>query len=177
LVGDVHQPLHATSRFTSQSKHGDSGGNSVILCPHKGSRCSARFNSLHSFWDDALGNGDSATGALKLACVIASTGKAHCLPRITSDAVAIDDPAAWAKESFELARTVAYKRPIGPGRGPYYLTKSYQLAVGSAAEKQVALAGARLARLLNQALASGVIGNVRPPPLADTMTCPRLPVQ
>src|SRR5579872_429681 len=32
LVGDVHQPLHATSRFSAASPLGDHGGNLVILC-------------------------------------------------------------------------------------------------------------------------------------------------
>ena len=32
LVGDVHQPLHATSRFTHSQPEGDAGGNRVALC-------------------------------------------------------------------------------------------------------------------------------------------------
>lgn len=177
LVGDIHQPLHATARFTQQSKHGDSGGNAVILCPRRGMACSQRFNSLHAFWDDALGTGDSALGALRLACLKPATASSHCLPQAPAEALAIDDPGTWAQESFQLARAVAYKRPIGAGKGPYYLTKSYQASVGSTAEKQVALGGARLAKLLNQALASGVPGQVTPPPLPDASACPRLSLQ
>jgi len=30
-VGDIHQPLHATSRFTSKYPEGDRGGNSFTL--------------------------------------------------------------------------------------------------------------------------------------------------
>ncbi|MHC2585348.1 MULTISPECIES: S1/P1 nuclease [Bradyrhizobium] len=43
LVGDVHQPLHATSRFTQDLPDGDRGGNSVKLCE---SPCR---NELHAF--------------------------------------------------------------------------------------------------------------------------------
>lgn len=172
LVGDVHQPLHATSRFSASSPHGDHGGNSVTLCV-RGHSCSKRFNSLHAYWDDALGNGDSASSALRLACVQTAAPAAHCLPTATAEAVAIDDPERWVMESFELARSVVYKRPIGPGKGPYYVTARYKAAVGSTAEQQVALAGARLAKLLNAALASGS-QVVTTPPLPDSNACPRL---
>ena len=175
LVGDIHQPLHATARFTHQSQHGDSGGNAVILCPRRGMTCSQRFNSLHAFWDDALGTGDSASSVLKLACVIPGSATSHCLPTAPAGAVAINDPDAWAQESFQLARKVAYRRPIGAGKGPYYVTKRYRTSVGSTAEKQVALAGARLAKLLESALSSGVQAPVAAAPLPDASACPRLP--
>jgi hypothetical protein len=172
LVGDVHQPLHATSRFSASSRHGDHGGNSVTLCV-RGHSCSSRFNSLHAYWDDALGTGDSAGSALRLACVQNVQPGGHCLPTPDPDAVAIGEPGTWVQESFELARTVAYKRPIGPGRGPFYVTARYQAAVASTAENQVALAGARLAKLLNSALGSG--GQVATSaPLPDAGLCPRL---
>jgi hypothetical protein len=53
LVGDVHQPLHATTRFDKQTPNGDAGGNLVHICsaaqmekdPGKGRTV------LHSFWD------------------------------------------------------------------------------------------------------------------------------
>jgi len=32
IVGDLHQPLHTTARFTAVSPHGDDGGNGVKLC-------------------------------------------------------------------------------------------------------------------------------------------------
>ena len=177
LVGDIHQPLHATARFTKQSKHGDSGGNAVTLCPARGRPCSARFNNMHSFWDAALGTSDSPTGALRLACLKPATATSHCLPQAPADALAVDDPGTWAQESFELARTMVYRRPVGPGKGPYYATERYRVIVGSTAEKQVALAGARLAKLLNQALATGVQTPVTPPPLPVANVCPRLPLE
>jgi hypothetical protein len=48
LVGDVHQPLHSTSRFTHGHPNGDNGGNSIKFC--QGCR-----DNLHAFWDDILG--------------------------------------------------------------------------------------------------------------------------
>ena len=105
LVGDVHQPLHATSRFTKDLPHGDEGGNRVLLCARP---CRSE---LHSFWDDNLGTSKSPESAIRAANGL-GTG-----PR--------------------------------PGAGPYRMTQSYRKAAKLAAENRVALAGARLAGVLN----------------------------
>jgi hypothetical protein len=47
-IGDVHQPLHATSRFTPSRVTGDRGGNSFKV----GSKDGA-YN-LHSVWDSVV---------------------------------------------------------------------------------------------------------------------------
>jgi hypothetical protein len=60
LVGDIHQPLHAVSRFTHQLPQGDLGGNRVRLCDP------ACRQELHFVWDQALGRG-TPTEALALA--------------------------------------------------------------------------------------------------------------
>lgn len=44
-VGDIHQPLHATSRVNHEYTQGDRGGNSVVLPSVKGAK------NLHSVWD------------------------------------------------------------------------------------------------------------------------------
>ena len=44
IVGDIHQPLHATQRFTQNTRNGDAGGNLVKV------KDGADIN-LHSFWD------------------------------------------------------------------------------------------------------------------------------
>jgi hypothetical protein len=173
LVGDIHQPLHATSRFTNDDRDGDGGGNGVQLCV-RGKACSDRFNTLHGFWDGALGNSDSVHSALSFACVEPTSPSQHCLPEPDATAAQNGDPEQWAQESFELARTVAYRSPIRGGKGPYYVTSSYRVRVGSTAEQQVALAGARLANLLEAALATGVTQPVSAPPLASAATCPRV---
>jgi hypothetical protein len=177
IVGDIHQPLHATTRFTQDDPDGDGGGNGVEFC-ERGKSCTKsdkRFRNLHAFWDDSLGNSDSVKSALALACVTSVPASGHCLPEPDSAAVEVDDPNQWAQESFDLAKAVAYRSPVGPGEGPYYVTATYRQRVGSTAEKQVALAGARLARLLEAALATGVTGSVAPPPVASANLCPRVP--
>ncbi|HEY0412927.1 MAG TPA: S1/P1 nuclease [Allosphingosinicella sp.] len=136
LVGDVHQPLHATSRFTAETPHGDAGGNLVALCAKP-----CRDN-LHSLWDDALGKDKSPTAAIAAAAA---------LP-VPSMAQSADlDVADWLAESLALSRTAVYVAPIGPGKGPYTVTAPYKASATAIARQRVALAGARLARLINGA--------------------------
>jgi len=145
LVGDVHQPLHAVSRFTAASPNGDSGGNQVKICLPQAANCNSRQSSaLHSFWDGALGTSDSPISAI---------AKAASMPRVTFGEAVLDaSPSVWIAESFELARIVAYADPVGSGRGPYRLTDQYRVRAGSTAEYRAILAGARLARILNRQL-------------------------
>ena len=139
LVGDIHQPLHATSRFTQADdpKQGDIGGNSVKLC------ASPCRDELHAFWDDVLGKNETVSAALKAAAT---------LPEPKAKDAAISDEATWANESFEAAQKWVYAPPIGVGDGPFTLNASYKADAKTEAQKRVALAGARLAKLLNNEL-------------------------
>jgi S1/P1 Nuclease len=148
LVGDVHQPLHATSRFSQQSPKGDRGGNDVMLCAKP---CR---DELHAFWDDLLGNGKSATAAVKAA---------QKLPRAPARSADQQDVRAWIEESFEIAKKSAYAPPIGQGNGPFKLNNAYKRSADAIGVKRVTIAGARLARLLNDVLRDGAM-SARPVP-------------
>jgi hypothetical protein len=137
LVGDIHQPLHATSRFSHDLPGGDHGGNLVELCPKP---CR---DELHAFWDDVLGKSESPIAAIRAA------GKLQPAPE---EASADMDAQHWAEESFEIAKRSVYEPPVGNGRGPFLLDDAYKQAAKQIAEAQVALGGARLANLLNSSL-------------------------
>lgn len=139
LVADVHQPLHATSRFTKAHKKGDDGGNGVMVCSHP---CQTK-EKLHAFWDDILGVSTDTTTAID---------KAKQLPAADPQLASISDESIWIKESFEAAQTHVYVSPIGAGIGPYEVTDSYKAAAQELAAQRIALAGTRLANLLNDAL-------------------------
>ena len=134
IVGDVHQPLHATSRFDKDQSNGDQGGNLVALCA---APCK---DELHAFWDDVLGTQTDPEAAIK---------EADRLPAATVNAAAISDEAVWIDESFEAAKKFVYAAPVGVGAGPFTLDQRYKTAAKKVAEERVALAGARLANLLN----------------------------
>ena len=137
LVGDVHQPLHATSRFDKDQPTGDNGGNLVALCAHP---CK---NELHAFWDEALGTSLKPTDAVKKAAKMKSAD---------AQLASIRDEATWIDESFHAAQDAVYVSPVGVGAGPFTLDATYKTAARELAAKRVALAGARLANLLNDAL-------------------------
>jgi len=137
LVGDIHQPLHATSRFSHDLPGGDHGGNLVALCAKP---CR---DELHAFWDDVLGTSTSAIAAIRAA------GR---LPKAPAGSDADPDVQTWAQESFAIAKQSAYVAPIGEGHGPFTLTDSYKQTAKQIAETRVAIAGARLAKLLNSSL-------------------------
>jgi hypothetical protein len=139
LVGDIHQPLHATSRFTQTGNKtaGDIGGNSVKLC------AAPCRDQLHGFWDGVLGSSESASAAISAA---------RALPKADQSHAAKSGEAVWVQESFQAAQRWAYEPPIGAGNGPFTLNASYRADAKKEAQQRVALAGARLANLLNTEL-------------------------
>ncbi len=164
LVGDIHQPLHGSNRYFNNSA--DIGGNLVKISltaamkkKFEGTLSKSAPDELHAFWDSLPGEGQPAP-ALPQA---AKYGKS--LARSTGAAAADTDPGDWATESFSLAKQTAYRRPIGAGptppvadppsataAGSYLITPAYYTAARRVTNKRIALAGARLAVLLNAAL-------------------------
>jgi hypothetical protein len=141
LVGDVHQPLHATARFTSTQPDGDDGGNGVKLCA-----LPCRDN-LHSFWDDLPGSASKVKASIAPAIAYGkslSAANAASANNLTT--------ATWITESFNAAKSKVYVTPIGSGAGPFTITQAYRTAARKVARQRVALAGARLAKILNNEL-------------------------
>ena len=151
LVGDVHQPLHCVSRFDAADPKGDRGGNNVNLtgnvqppvcddpryCPF------GPPSELHAFYDTIAGSGYG---------VRAVEQAAPGLPKPDTSKAAIRDVTVWVQEGFDLAQNAVYVAPIGVGDGPFAVTPAYQAAAFKLGQKRIALAGARLAALLNDAL-------------------------
>ena len=158
IVGDIHQPLHGVVRY--YAGQGDLGGNLVKIKltaamqkQFTGTLSQYVPNELHAFWDDLPGEGDPAP-ALPQAVAFATA-----LPSPSTRLVADTDPAHWAAESFALAKKDAYRAPIGSGPQPsgsnpgaYLISKAYYNRGMRDAKKRIALAGARLAKLLNENL-------------------------
>ncbi len=131
LVGDIHQPLHAAD-------NADRGGNNVRV------RGAA---NLHSVWDVLVVQHRTTQKQLSLT--------------ITVDQVAEWQKggiSSWMAESHRLAETVVYgKMPSGwvcnvVPEGRIELGRDYLDAAAPVAAQQLQKAGARLARVLNDAL-------------------------
>jgi hypothetical protein len=151
LVGDVHMPLHCIARFDRDHPKGDRGGNGVAITGNSNPvPCDdARLcpfgppNNLHFFWDDLEGVSYATRPALDAAAR---------LPRPDPKLAAIGDESAWIQEGFDVARAVVYAPPIGVGRGPFTVDAKYEATAHRVARERMALAAARLANLLNEAL-------------------------
>jgi hypothetical protein len=137
LTGDVHQPLHCTSRFTRSEPHGDQGGNLLFVVPGR---------NLHSLWDD-LGGTDRSTAyvdpfaAEAAAEFIKANGAARLSP----------DPKLWIDEGFALAKSDVYTfgSENGSREHPIPLPEGYEPHARQIARVQLAKAGIRLAAVLN----------------------------
>ena len=139
IVGDLHQPLHTASLISATHQNGDKGGNSYFI----------RYNNdkinLHKLWDSGVGafNDTTVEKAASLANRISATyPKAYF-----GDRVKVVKPDEWAKEGMEVAKQSAYNTPENQYPRDEYFSNGKKVA-----EQQVALAGYRLAELLNQLL-------------------------
>lgn len=141
LVGDVHQPLHCATRVSSTDPNGDNGGNKVKV------KCKGCANELHAFWDDLLGTGNTAQAVIQPVIQAAKR-----LPAANAGLAAKSDEKDWIAESFQAAQQTVYKSPVGAGNGPFSLTSVYQSKAKTLAKQRIALAGARLANLINNEL-------------------------
>jgi S1/P1 Nuclease len=140
LVGDIHQPLHATSRFTKNHPNGDAGGNLVALCAKP---CR---DELHAYWDGLLGDAPMIEALTTIGNQL--------LKRNKPAAAAETDPAKWVDESFALAKSSVYVAPISDDNDPGQTISArpdatYGTASLRVAKNQALLAGYRLAELLN----------------------------
>jgi S1/P1 Nuclease len=140
LVGDLHQPLHATERFTADALTGDAGGNFVKVSCSRSSDCP---RTLHAVWDDILGNSMSPTTAIDYAAT---------LP-LPADAAAVQAPDdVWAAESLRLAESDAYAGIDAATGGDHRLSGAYLAKAERDAKARVALAGLRLSWLIQNNL-------------------------
>ncbi len=149
LIGDVHQPLHATTRYTAAQKDGDAGGNGFpVKMPEE-----ARIRNLHAFWDAAGGafGFDSpkrpldAAGQARIRALAEEVMKAYPAEANAASWTNLE-PLQWVEESNALARQAAY-RNIKEGESP---SKAYTDEAQRISRMRLALAGYRLAAVLNK---------------------------
>lgn len=142
LTGDATQPLHCADLYSKQFPHGDHGGNLFPII-------NSQFQDLHPFWDDGL-------GLLSHNCqgYPYKSAQANCIaneiqtryPESYFGANAQDfNPQDWVNQSHALAVNFAYKIQPNTAPSPAYIKQGQAIA-----EQQLAIAGYRLANLLNQ---------------------------
>jgi len=143
-TGDIHQPLHATSRVDSKYPEGDRGGNSVYLPSKDGVR------NLHASWD-SVEYEFSGYASLPFSSSGWSTNgsrAAHLVAKWPVSSLGVDvtdlNPQTWADQSFAISKEFVY---AGVQKDKA-LTSEYIQKGNEYAEKQLVIAGHRLANLV-----------------------------
>ncbi len=154
IVGDLHQPVHGTSRSTAAHPDGDAGANRVWVQLSGFERDSI---NLHAVWDGWVGR-----PSRNLPIDDVAAGLARDLPLADGqpdDALTIPQGAAlatmlrgWADESAALARYVAYDLPPRNGNAPPLLTDAYMAQGTRIARQRLALSAYRLAAVIEEQL-------------------------
>ncbi|MDO5970294.1 S1/P1 nuclease [Flavivirga aquimarina] len=145
LVGDIHQPLHCGSLFSSDFPKGDRGGNKFFIKP------STAGVKLHSFWDGSLGGSNNVKTASDQAFRIINSTSANIFPNVD---VNEKSPRKWSLESFEQAKKEAHlngKLKAGTTKNNAVAPPAnYGQKMKGLAEKKATLAGYRLASDINR---------------------------
>ena len=140
-VGDIHQPLHATSRFSPDFPNGDQGGNAFKLkIDHE------LVTNLHALWDSVLLTQDSdfklpldQSDWAKLGAISEKLRKTHPLDNFKEDLKVPN--AQWGEETYDIAAKYIYAGiDVNGAPSKAYLEQGQQIA-----ERQITKAGYRLA--------------------------------
>lgn len=144
FLGDIHQPLHTV--------HEKIGGNAIDILYFMRGRTSDRgklaveSGNLHSAWDDVLiSKMVFAWGAL-VDRIERGWLKS---PEATTSGIDGGTPVAWVEETHKEAQKVWKLTPDSHVLDDEYLKKAEPII-----ERQLGVAGLRLARFLNEAYAS-----------------------
>ena len=149
LVGDVHQPEHCSARVTAAEPFGDPGGNDFKLALRPPPNPERVRQSLHAYWDEAIEAafrrqpGETATAYLERSARLIMARHPRTL--LERD-LAPGEFDVWARESL-VAAQAAYPPTLLRNRAP---SPAYRSMVVEVARRRAALAGYRLALLLQE---------------------------
>ncbi|KTC93714.1 MULTISPECIES: S1/P1 nuclease [Legionella] len=137
VIGDIHQPLHTVNQYSNTYPQGDKGGNLFRLGKNP------IATTLHAYWDKGGGyllkRGFYSKNQLDKKAIHIEKLWPCKLEKMQLD------PQVWAEESHQIAIDKAYQ--LKARQEP---DKKYQSMVMGLTEERIALAGCRLAALLNQ---------------------------
>jgi hypothetical protein len=141
FVGDAHQPLHCTTRVTVAHPTGDRGGNDFLVS-------AGRLRNLHMYWDSAVGLFEDVKRPMDAEAtetIRDFAGRAvNANPAASFPTLSVLDTHKWVEEGSALAQSVVYTTPEAQAPSDDYKKKTQDTSF-----RQIALAGYRLAALLN----------------------------
>ena len=144
LGGDIHQPLHSSSRVTATEPEGDRGGGLFKL----------EGDDLHWYWDSLLSKEfrrrwfESKPSRVERVARLLQ----ERYPRSSfADRLKPGQYEDWTRDGFATSKSVVYQG-VERGRTP---SRQYDEAAFEIVKPAVALAGYRLAEILDRALGNG----------------------
>ncbi len=164
LVGDIHQPLHCASHYyhpaPAHGKPHDGGGNAVKIA-----NFDDEYPELHQFWDTAYkmsfdpltqrahGGADLSTFSINPNSPLLVKGAKEIVDANASHPIAPEsaDFAKWARESHKIAKEIAYGH-LGSdySDNEITVTEEYSTEAKKTAQRQIYVAGMRLATILKK---------------------------
>lgn len=142
FVGDMHQPLHCADNF-------DKGGNDVKV------NIFGADENLHRTWDGTILNqvirDEFPTTGTSIKMFASIIEKRYADESTTAVQGTIE---SWARESHKIAREICYGYRKDDTLTSMVVTlgPDYYVAAKPVIQRQLAIAGYRLAKLLNEAL-------------------------
>jgi hypothetical protein len=147
IVGDIHQPMHCITLYSKEFPHGDVAGTRYMIAH--------QHDTLHDLFDAAFGPLENRanhplTQEESLRLTLYTKSATSSFSRAVCDKNLHDHttPDSWRQESFEIGRDFAYARcALGKKVSDDVLYQGKLIC-----EERIALAGYRLADLLNDLL-------------------------
>ncbi len=148
LIGDIHQPCHTTSLFTTDYPRGDKGGNSAFIKANPG----AEPMKLHWFWDELVLVSEDLSDAQRKSIELRNRPE-FARSKLTE----LDTESSfneWKNSSVRLAKEVVYldgKMTGSPNKETaVVLPEDYVKTAKATGERQIVLAGYRMADVMEK---------------------------
>lgn len=158
IGGDIHQPLHCTSRVTETEKKGDQGGNLFLISPKNAKERVA----LHWYWDSIIGRNipriNDACDSDYLPKIANKITKKHSFAKM-SDRLKLGKYDEWQKEGYEFATKDVYQNGLVRNEMP---SEKYKKRAFVISQERIALAGYRLGQTLNDMFSKTIESPLKP---------------
>lgn len=148
IGGDIHQPLHSSSRVTDREPDGDRGGNTFLISPEGTPR--ENQQNLHWFWDSIVPRNIPYDFGLCEGCYVKHIAEAF-ISRYSFDAekdgLALSNYVSWKDESLRLAQGEVFRSDLKRFEAP---SDAYRRNALSVSERRLTIAGYRMGETLNE---------------------------
>ena len=150
VLGDIHQPLHASALFNEVFKDGDQGGNLFLI------KYNSEIGNLHKLFDSGIDrlNNNITRVFISITQPLDNQGDAYLkgfaeellkeFPREVLDELKNKDIQNWIEESHDISQKFVYPEITYLSYPSYdYIKKGYEII-----RRRIVLGGYRLAEIV-----------------------------